>query len=338
LKGFVIGLANIIPGVSGGTMALVLGIYERVIRALRNVGWPLAAATLGALSGRREARGRLVEALRAVDAAFVALLGLGAVLAIVATSHVMEYLLREQHAAAYGFFFGLVLVSMVFPYRALRRRSWREAVALIVAAALTMALTGMVDEDRQIEKARAKQELEAGQAARVGETDDGEPSLVSFAHPGLKRLAFLFLASGLAISAMVLPGISGSFVLLMMGAYFEVLQAVNERQVVVLGVFAAGLVLGLLVFARIMNGLLLRAYNVTMAFMIGLMAGSLQALWPFKRVVDVGSERLYLGNLWPSWGVETARAAGAAALGAAIVAVFYVVERRKPAPAGGVLP
>jgi len=324
LKGFLIGLANIIPGVSGGTLALILGIYKRVIDALHNVGLPLAGAACRALTFRRDAWRRLGRELQRIDAVFLGVLGLGAVAAIAATSRLMEYLLEHQHAPAYAFFFGLVLASMIFPYRYLRRRSVRELISFVLAAVLTVSLTFLVDEEEQVAKVQAKQEMEMLEGAKPG---DG--GVVSFERPDAVRLGFIGLSAALAISAMVLPGISGSFVLLLLGVYFDLLRAINDRQVIVLGVFAIGILGGLLIFSRIMSVLLNRLYNVTMAFMIGLMAGSLWVLWPFKRVVAVGAEKVYLGNVWPGApGATELISIVTAGLGAGIVLVSYLISRR----------
>ena len=325
LKGFLIGLANIIPGVSGGTLALILGIYKRVIDALHNIGLPLVGAVFAALTLRKDAWRRLGAELQRIDAVFLGVLGLGAVAAVAATSRLMEYLLEHQHAPAYAFFFGLVLASMMFPYRYLRRRSVRELIGFALAAVLTVSLTFMVDEEEQIAKVRAKQDIE-----RLEAGDAGEGGVVRLERPDAARLGFIGLSAALAISAMVLPGISGSFVLLLLGVYFDVLQAVNDRQVIVLGVFCIGILGGLLIFSRIMSFLLSRLYNVTMAFMIGLMAGSLWVLWPFKRVVAVGTEKVYLGNVWPAaLGAPELIAVGAGILGAGIVLASYLVGRRQ---------
>lgn len=324
LKGFLIGLANIIPGVSGGTLALILGIYKRVIAALHNVGLPLVRALISAALFRKGSVSVLATELKRIDAGFLGLLGFGAVIAILATSRLMAYLLDRHYAPSYAFFWGLVLASIIFPYKYLKRHSVRELVSFLLAAVLTVSLTFSVDETDRIEKARAKQVVE--------EVDNGggaESSAV-LSHPGAARLGYILLSAALAISAMVLPGISGSFVLLLLGVYFDVLAAINDRQVIVLAVFCLGLGGGLLVFSRIMNVLLEKFYDVTMAFMIGLMAGSLYVLWPFKRVVVVGAEKVYLGNIMPeAFGRAELVSLAAGLGGVGIVLVFYLVGRKR---------
>jgi len=327
VKGYLIGIANIIPGVSGGTLALILGIYERLIRALRNIDLDVMRAGLGLILCKKGAVKRLRDELIRMDALFLVWIAVGAAIAILSTSRLMAYVLRAHHAPSYAFFFGLVLISMVFPYRHLRRKSWREAVSFLLAAVLTVSLTFTVDEDQEVAAAEAKQSVELAQEAEVG-AEEADRGLVSFESPGVRRLVMVFLAAGLAISAMVLPGISGSFVLLLLGVYFDILLAINERQILVVAVFGLGALAGLLAFSRIMNVLLERCYNVTMAFMIGLMAGSLYVLWPFKRVVTVGDETLYLNNVWPACFERTVGVSLAAfAAGAAIVLGFAAIEK-----------
>lgn len=325
-QGMLVGVANIIPGVSGGTVALVLGIYERLIRALRNIDMRLVKSSLGLLTFKKGASREFGADLKRIDAAFLCCIGGGAVLAIVLTAGLMEYLLENHHAASYAFFFGLVLVSILVPYRYLKRRSWKEMVSFLMAGFLIVSLTCMVSDEERIEKESQKQMVSQESAEQVSEAVHGRalrPGMLS--HPGWKRLLFLFLAAALAISAMVLPGISGSFVLLLLGVYFDVLLAINDRQIIVLAVFALGCFAGLLVFSRIMNILLERLYDITMAFMIGLMAGSLWALWPFKRVEQVGDTTLYLGNLLPeTFGFAEITAIGAFVAGGIIVMGFYV--------------
>jgi putative membrane protein len=326
LQGILIGLANIIPGVSGGTLALVLGIYGRLIKALGAVDTRFALAGIKLLTGRRSAREEFVAEWKRTDMTFLCVLGLGAVAAILATARLMDYLLRQHHAAAYAFFVGVVLVSIVFPARCLTRRSWREVACFLLAAGLTIALPHMVSETRQIEKAERKAALEAAQAPAEAPVR----GLISLDAPSPLRLLAVFFSAALAISAMILPGISGSFVLLLLGVYFDLLLAINERQVIFLAVFCLGLLVGLMGFARIMAWLLDRAYNGTMAFMIGLMTGSLYILWPFKKTVTVAGEVLYLGNIVPStWGGAEWVALCAFAVGCALVGGFALLPRKK---------
>jgi putative membrane protein len=322
IKGMLVGIANIIPGVSGGTLALMLGIYKRVIDALSHVNVALLRKALAVVLFRKGAWRAFWDTVVNADLLFLGWLGAGAIGAILLMSRLMAWLLETHHAASYAFFFGLVLCSIVFPWRCLTRRSWREAIALLLAAVLTVGLSLAVSDAEKIDKAERKLAIAEASASVDAAMETDAPGR------DYGRLAYIFFAAVLAISAMVLPGVSGSFVLLLMGVYFDVLGAINDRDLVVLAVFACGAGGGLLAFSRLMRLLLSRYFNVTMAFMTGLMLGSLYELWPFKRVAHVGDETLYLSPVW-HWGstTEGVSALIALAVGAVIVIGFAVLGR-----------
>ncbi len=323
LKGALIGIANIIPGVSGGTLALLLGIYKRIMDALRRVNSEFVCKVVATACFRRGAWRTFWRYFAAADLWFLVWLGGGAVLAILATSRLMTWLLEAHHSASYAFFFGLVLCSIAIPWRYLPRRSWREGLALLLAAVLTAGLGLGMPDDKVIEKAERRQ------AVAEAKSVAGPDTAAMRERPTAGRLLVIFFAAALAIAAMVLPGISGSFVLLLLGVYFDILVAINTRDFIVLGVFSLGALGGLLLFSRVMSGLLNRCFNVTMAFMTGLMVGSLYLLWPFKRVVQVGGESLYLGNVWRGTsGTEELIVLAAFAAGAALVLGFLLLSRR----------
>lgn len=324
IKGMLVGVANIIPGVSGGTLALMLGIYKRVIDALAHVNGEFFRKALAVVFFRRGAWRAFWMYVVDADLLFLGWLGAGAAGAILLASRLMAWLLETHHAASYAFFFGLVLCSVVFPWRCLTRRSWREAVALLLAAVLTVGLSLAVTDAEKIAKAERKLAVAEAKAV-AGETAAGDAVP---AGRDYGRLGYIFLSAVLAISAMVLPGVSGSFVLLLMGVYFDVLNAINNRDLVVLGVFALGAAGGLLAFSRLMGLLLARCFNVTMAFMTGLMLGSLYELWPFKRVVQVGTETLYLSPVWGWSSTGEGIAALAAMVAGAVIVIGFALAGR----------
>lgn len=303
LRGIVIGLANIIPGVSGGTLALVLGIYERLVEALNRLsGKSLLKAAVSCLFFKRGALGELWRELRQADFLFLVRIGAGAAVAILLASHVIAAALENHYAASYGFFFGLVALSIVYPLRCLRSRGLREAVAMLAAIGVIFAVNSSMSAEARIERAEKRETIRmerAEQREAAGELEESR-RLVSFEIPDPSRAVFVFLALALALSAMVLPGVSGSFVLLLLGVYFDILVAVNQRQLVVLLIAGLGALAGLIVFAKVMHRLLARWHDVTMAFMTGLMAGSLINLWPFQESVVVGTQTVYLGNYFPA--------------------------------------
>lgn len=321
VNGALIGIANIIPGVSGGTLALMLGIYQRTINALGRIDGALIKDALAVLTCRKGTWRKFWRHVAEADLWFLAWLGLGAVGAIVVTSRFMEWLLDKHYQIAFGFFGGLVLASVWFPWRYLTRRSWRELVSALLAVVLTVGLSLSVSAEDKREKAERKLAMEQVQE----QTAVGE----AVAPPvEVTRYLFIFVAAVLAISAMVLPGVSGSFILLLLGVYFEILTAINDRDLVVLAIFMAGVVGGLLFFSRFMGFLLKRYFNLTMAFMIGLMFGSLYELWPFKASEVIGGERVFLENVAPGPTVGVMMAAVVAAvIGFLLVAGFAWLGR-----------
>jgi putative membrane protein len=257
IKGTLFGIANIIPGVSGGTFALILGIYERLIGSIRSLGLETVKALKGLVvpPGGKTRTKVLKDELRRTDAGFLGLLLLGAAVSILASSRLITFLLEEHLAPTLAFFVGLIVPSVLVPYSMLERKGWKEALACLLGAAALVCFTVF--------------------SVPVGGQGAG--------------LFVLFVAGLISISAMILPGVSGSFVLLVMGEYKTVLDAIKHATddfdpfaILQLAVFGAGCLVGLMVFVRLIHYLLKRFHSVTMAFLMGLIIGSLWALWPFK--------------------------------------------------------
>jgi putative membrane protein len=246
-RGFTMGTADLVPGVSGGTVALVLGIYERLIHNIRTG----ASALRQLVTGDWTAFGATVREIE--WAWLLSLLG-GILLAVAALSSVLERLLREEPVRMAALFFGLVLGAVWVAWRMLDRVD-APALALIIGIGAVMFLLLGLRDDTEV----------ADDAAGVVT----EPLWV------------FFLAGALAICAMILPGISGSFILVLIGMYTEVLGAVNDRDLVALGAFTIGCVVGLALFSTLLSWLLERYHNLVLAAMIGLMVGSMRVLWPW---------------------------------------------------------
>lgn len=345
VKGFVIGLANVIPGVSGGTMALVLGIYDRLITAGSRVGVATAGELRRVIAGplRRDA---LVSFARKYDVAFNGFLVAGALTAIVAASRLLLWLLFEHPDPTYGFFFGLVAASVVVPWSLMRRRAAPELACAIAAAALTVAISTAMSGEERVEKEREKLAAPAVVDPRPSAVVAGLPSGTFDAastsvpspvasldepadHSGL-HLGFLFAAGALASAAMILPGVSGSFLLLLLGAYEEVLGAVSRPDLVVIAVFGTGCALGLILFVKFLGLLLARFHDQTMGFLAGLMVGSLWSLWPFQERVEVGDKSFGVGHLLPrALDATIAFTVAATLFGAGLVLTFHLYERRR---------
>ena len=249
IRGFFMGAADIVPGVSGGTIALLVGIYERLIASTRS-----GARALGHLI-RLDFAGASMR-VRQIEWVLTAPLLAGIALAIVALAPLLDHLLEEYPEEMAGLFFGLVVASIVIAWRLLETRDARRVGVLIGAAAVTFWVIGF----------------------QSGPVSD--PTLLAF-----------FGAGAIAICAMILPGISGSFILLMLGMYGALLDSVTERDAVALLVFTIGAVIGLALFSTGLGWLLDHHHDTALAGLIGLMAGSLRVLWPWPNGVGVISDK-----------------------------------------------
>jgi putative membrane protein len=239
------GAADIVPGVSGGTVALVLGIYERLVHNVH-----AGAQVLKELvRGRRAAA---VVALRRVEWVWLLSLLGGVLLAIAVLSSIIEDLLHDHPVQMAGLFFGLVAGSAIVAWRLISRVTPTELAMMFAVGVVLFLVLGL------------REETEA-----VGEEIVTESWWV------------FLLAGALAICAMILPGISGSFILVMIGMYTEVLGAVNDRDPIPLASTAIGCVVGLALFSTLLDWLLDHHHDLVIAAMIGLMLGSLRVLWPW---------------------------------------------------------
>ncbi len=247
LRGLAMGAADIVPGVSGGTVALITGIYDRLVAAI-------AAFDLGLLPLLRQGRWRDIWV--AIDGLFLVCLLMGIATAVVTLANVIHGLMAYYPLPLWSFFFGLVLASAVV-LRAGECPGTRavEWVWLLVGVVVA-ALIGL------------------------------SPQVAFFEG----SLGFL-LAGSLAICAMILPGISGSFILLLIGMYAPVIGALTGMQFDLIAVFAVGCVLGLLLFSRLLNWVLNTARRITMATLSGFLLGSLVTLWPWQQVVTTVVDR-----------------------------------------------
>jgi len=245
---------------------------------------------------------------------------------------VMVWLLEQWHDPTYGFFSGLILVSIWVPLKMIGRFGAVEGMSVMAGLGLVLTLTFSVDPEQQLGDAKRKLEMKQAQVEHAAGNELGQADA--------KRIAFYFLCGAVAISAMVLPGVSGSFVLILMGAYFEVLQAVNARDSIVVLVFMAGCAAGLLLFTRLLKCVLSRWHDPTVAWLSGLMAGSLAALWPFRKFetvgdANVGFERVDLDWIIPPTDANTMWTIIAFLVGSALVAAFIRYDQAKAQKKGG---
>ena len=334
LKGCCIGVANIIPGVSGGTMAVLLGIYERLIRALHHIGFSTVKKLLAIFTLKKGVISEVRAELHRIDFGFLIAIVFGALFAVVASARLIIYLLNEQHDPTYGFFCGLVLTSVIIPFKMLKRFTVKACVSLLLAAGLTVGLTLSMSGEKRLESERRKHELRESSLSRdtitEAEASTAAPQAVSKdANHAVEKLLYLCLCSAIAVSAMILPGISGSFILLLLGVYFDVLAAVNHRDWIVIGVVALGGVVGLLAFTRLLNYVLERHHDLTVSFLIGLMLASLYGLWPFRSYAMVGEERIDLAHILPQADMNLAITGLAFLVGCGVVLLFYRLENKQ---------
>jgi putative membrane protein len=245
-RGALIGFAEIVPGVSGGTIALLVGVYDTLIDGVGHLARGVARTVGDGLRGRGLARA--AAHFRSVRWNVVLPIGVGMLAAIVVGAALLAPLLEAHPTGTRAVFVGLIAASLIVPARMVGGR-WtaREVAVGLLAAALTLALTGL---------------------PRAG---DAEPSLPLVA-----------VAAAFAICALVLPGVSGSYLLLVVGMYAPTLAAVNNRDFVYLGTFILGAMLGLGLFVSVLQWLLHNRRRITLVIMTGLMLGSLRALWPWQ--------------------------------------------------------
>ncbi|AIU30338.1 Hypothetical protein Cul210931_0989 [Corynebacterium ulcerans] len=280
IAGGLIGLAEMVPGVSGGTVALVVGIYERAIHNGHSL-LHLVRTMFTNPSG-------LKEAARRVEWLFLACVGFGMVATVLLLSSVMHNFVENHGQSARALFLGMVAVSITVPLLMISRKDYSQKrvaiiAAFIIAAILTFIGTGFTSEEKT------------------------DPSLV-----------VIFFAAAIAVCALVLPGISGSFILLSLGLYAPVIGAVSDRNLTVMAVFALGALTGIACFIKILDYLITVHRTITLATMAGLMLGSLRALWPWQDMS--GSPAAPSGNIGMTILLIL--------VGGGIVAAIMLIERR----------
>ncbi len=292
LRGFVMGAADVVPGVSGGTVALVFAIYHRLIDAVRT-----GSTALGRFL-KFDIRGG-IEALRSVEWVFFLPLVAGIGVAVAIMAGIIEAALTDYPVEMAGLFLGLVAGSVVVAWQLLERRDAPRLVMLLGVGAVTWVVLGL----------------------REGTSDE---SVSQVADPATWTY---FGAGAIAICAMILPGISGSFILVMLGMYGPILAAVNDRNLVPVALVALGCVVGLALFSQVLHWALAEHYDSVMAAMIGLMLGSLRVLWPWPAGLDSTS----IGAPSDPWVWPTAFAVGGAILVVGFNEVAKFLERRTSA-------
>lgn len=242
LKGMGMGAADVVPGVSGGTIAFIVGIYDELINSIKSINLESLKLFFS---------GKWATFWKKINGNFLFFLLAGIGISVFSLAKLITWLLVNQPILVWSFFFGLVLASTWFVSKDIKEwKSWKTWVAFVIGAVVAFYIT----------------------VATPAET----PS----------NLLFIFLCGAIAICAMILPGISGSFILVLLGKYFFIMDAVKTLDVVVIPVFGAGACIGITSFSRILSYALAHFRNITLAVLTGFMLGSLNKVWPWKEVVE----------------------------------------------------
>ena len=267
VKGFLMGAANVVPGVSGGTIALVSGIYEEFVGALNAVMSPEPWKAL--------LKGRFKEFWTLVHGRFLLWLAVGMVLSIFTLAKVIEHELHYHPILVWAFFFGLILASAFYMFKDIKGWKFRDvlfAVAGVILGLVICTLSPTTTPD---------------------------------------SLWFIFLCGAIAICTMILPGISGSFILVILGKYDFIMSAVSRMDIPILLVFALGCAVGILAFAKFLNWLLSRWERQTMLVLLGFVLGSLVKVWPWNDLDSCAYAQLLRSDLLPAEMLESGSSADA---------------------------
>lgn len=252
LKGMGMGAADVVPGVSGGTIAFIVGIYEELINSIKSIN----VANLRLLL-----TGQFRAGWQAINANFLLAIVMGICISVFSLAKIITYLLINQSILVWSFFFGLVLASTWFVAKEIKQWQAKTLLSFVIGAILAFYIT----------------------IATPAETPT---------HP-----LFIFLCGAIAICAMILPGISGSFILVLLGKYFYIMDAVKSLRLSVLLVFVAGAAIGITTFSRLLSYALRRFHDATIALLSGFMLGSLNKVWPWKETIETYTDSH--GNLKP---------------------------------------
>lgn len=280
------GAADVVPGVSGGTIAFITGIYEELINSIKEVDIEAIKLLF---------TGRWGSFWKKINGNFLLAVFGGIFISVLSLAKVLEYLLEHHAVLIWSFFFGLVLASSYVVSRKITQWGYPRILALLGGIAIAFYITS------------------------VTPTTTTDASW------------FVILSGGLASCAMILPGISGSFILLLLGKYSFALQAVNERDLLDLLLLGAGAVAGLILFANLLSWLLKKYHDITIAVLVGFMIGSLNKIWPWKEtlktiLVEGELKPLVEKNILPSAGNVGDHLWMALLMAAAGIALIFLIE------------
>lgn len=241
LKGMGMGAADVVPGVSGGTIAFIVGIYEELINSIKSINGN---------SLRLLFTGKIAAFWQAINASFLLAIVTGIGISVFSLAKIVTYLLTYQPILVWSFFFGLVTASTWFVAKDVKTWNAKSIISFLAGAVLAFYITVATPADTPT-------------------------------HPG-----FIFLCGAIAICAMILPGISGSFILVLLGKYFYIMEAVKSLRLSVLLVFLGGAAIGITSFSRLLSYALRHFHDLTIAILSGFMLGSLNKVWPWKETLE----------------------------------------------------
>jgi putative membrane protein len=246
LKGIAMGAADVIPGVSGGTIAFITGIYQELINSIKSVNLTTLKLLL---------TGKVSGFWKAVNGNFLFSLVLGIGLSILSLAKGMQYLLDHHPILIWSFFFGLIIASAIYVAKDIKGWKAGTVVSLIFGIAVAYMITVITPAEANT------------------------------------SYGFIFLSGAIAICAMILPGISGSFILVLLGMYRFILGAVAGFNLPVILIFLTGAIIGIILFSNLLSWLLQKYYTATIAMLSGFMVGSLNKVWPWKEVTETFIDR-----------------------------------------------
>ncbi len=252
LKGIGMGAADVVPGVSGGTIAFIVGIYEELLDSIKSINPTNIKLLL---------KGQFKAFWEAINANFLLSIVCGIGISIFSLAELITYLLEHHPILVWSFFFGLVLASTWFVSKDIKKWNWKSISSYIAGIVIAYYITIA--------------------------TPASTPT----------NLAFIFLCGAIAICAMILPGISGSFILVLLGKYFYIMEAVKNLDFLILIVFACGAIIGITSFSRVLSYALKNWHDVTISVLAGFMLGSLNKVWPWKECIETYTDSK--GNIQP---------------------------------------
>ena len=282
LKGMGMGAADVVPGVSGGTIAFMTGIYQELVDSIRSID----ADALKLLF-----KGKFKEFWRSVNGNFLLAVAIGILFSVFTLAKLMQYLLVAWPVPTWSFFFGLILSSTVFIIKGAGSFRLQDAAGFAIGAALGVLIC----------------------LASPAKTPD--------------NYLFLFICGAIAVCAMILPGISGSFILLLLGKYAFMLDAVSNFDIAILLIFVLGGITGLLCFSHFLSWLLKNFYQVTLYLLCGLMCGSLLKVWPWKETLASGTDKPLLPSQYAG-DPQLALAFAAMLVGVALVSAINLAAAK----------